>query len=75
MNTLYKIAHLMDGDFDGKQLHFSKSRHYVNYLVEYVNYFFVLIHIYVFIYPEWKYDLVYYKVHDGKYLFFIFLPV
>lgn len=67
INTLYKIAHLMDGDFDGKQLHFNKTRHYLSYLVECVNYFFALTHFYVFIYHDRKDDLVYYKVHDGAF--------
>ena len=66
MNTLYKIANLMDGDYDGKQIHFDKRRHYFNYFVEYVSYMFVLFHIYVFVYHEHKYDLVYYRIHDGK---------
>ena len=65
MNSLYKIAQLLDGDFDGQQVQFNKGRHYLNYLAEYMNYFFVLSHIYVFIYHERKYDLVYYKIHDG----------
>ena len=65
MNTLYKIAHLLDGDFDGKQIHFNKRRYYLNYLVEYVNYFFFLSHMYISIYHEHRYDLVYYKVQDG----------
>ena len=57
MNTLYKLANLLDGDFDGRVIHFNRKRYYANLFVEYVTYSFLICHLIVFFRPAWKYDI------------------
>lgn len=65
MNVLYKYANLIDGDYDGQRIHFNQKRYFLNYFIELSAYFFFLSHTFVFIFPDKKYDVVYYKIHDG----------
>lgn len=57
MNTLYKLANLLDGDFDGHVIHFNRKRQLINRFVEYVTYSFFVCHLIVFFRPDWKYDI------------------
>lgn len=65
MNLLYKMANLLDGDFDGKQIRFDKRLQMFTIFIEFWTYFFAMMHVFVFVFPQFKYDAVYYKIHNG----------
>ena len=62
MNFLYKLANLLDGDFDGRVIHFSRKRYLANLFIEYTTYSFFVCHLIVFFRPDLKYDIGEYPV-------------
>lgn len=60
MNNLYKIAGLLDGDYDAEKmtLDYNNKRHYHNYFLQYCGFFFCLSHTLVFFLQNIKYDMV-----------------
>ena len=57
MNTLYKLANLLDGEFDGQTIHYRRARAYWNRFVEYSTYSFIIPHGLVLFKPELEPDV------------------
>lgn len=52
MNLLYKLANLLDGEFDGLMIHHRRPRAYWNLFMEYTTYSFLIPHCLVFFKPD-----------------------
>ena len=69
MNTLYKLANLLSGDYDYKRelIYFNAKRHYYNIFMESITVSFFFNHLIVFLFndEEIKREMVYYKVNTG----------
>ena len=69
MNTLYKLANLLSGDYDYKRelIYFNPTRHYYNIFMESITVSLFFSHLIVFVIDDekTKHEMVYYKLHEG----------
>ena len=67
IREIYKNSCLIDGEIEDYKLLFNHSKRKYNNSIKFINYFFVLIHLIVFIFddPILSDNLIYWKISEG----------